>query len=51
MGILDAMKEGRLFFDGGMGSMLQAAGLPEGYLPDVWNIKTPWKWKRFTWPI
>ena len=41
MGILDAMKEGRLFFDGGMGSMLQAAGLPEGYLPDVWNIENP----------
>ena len=40
MGILDAMKEGRLFFDGSMGSMLQAAGLPEGYLP-VWNIRKP----------
>lgn len=43
MGILEAMKEGRLFFDGGMGSMLQAAGLPEGYLPDVWSIENPFE--------
>lgn len=41
MGILEAIKAGRLFFDGGMGSMLQEAGLPEGRLPDVWNIENP----------
>ena len=35
------MKEGRLYFDGGMGSMLQAAGLPEGLLPDVWGLENP----------
>ena len=28
--LLQAMKERRLYLDGGMGSMLQAAGLPEG---------------------
>jgi 5-methyltetrahydrofolate--homocysteine methyltransferase len=41
MGILEALKAGRLFFDGGMGSMLQEAGLPEGRLPDVWNVENP----------
>lgn len=41
MGILEALKTGRLFFDGGMGSMLQEAGLPEGRLPDAWNIENP----------
>ncbi len=41
MNLLTALKERRLFFDGGMGSMLQEAGLPEGLLPDVWNIEAP----------
>ena len=27
-----------LFLDGGMGTMLQAAGLPVGQLPEVWNV-------------
>lgn len=36
-----AIQQERLFFDGGMGSMLQAAGLPDGLLPDVWNIQNP----------
>ena len=27
--------------DGGMGTMLQAAGLPMGQLPEVWNITNP----------
>ncbi|MEG1576641.1 MAG: homocysteine S-methyltransferase family protein, partial [Clostridium sp.] len=31
------------FFDGGMGSLLQAAGLPPGELPESWNIKYPEK--------
>ena len=39
--LLQAMKEGRLYLDGGMGSMLQAAGLPEGLLPDVWGMENP----------
>ncbi len=41
MSILKALAEGRLFFDGGMGSMLQEAGLPEGLLPDLWSIQNP----------
>lgn len=41
MGILEALSAGRLFFDGGMGSMLQEAGLPDGRLPDVWSIENP----------
>lgn len=41
MAFLKAMKQGRLFFDGAMGSMLQEAGLPEGLLPDVWSVERP----------
>ena len=37
--LLQAIKEQRLYLDGGMGSMLQAAGLPEGMLPDVWRLE------------
>ena len=39
--LLTAIREGRLYLDGGMGSMLQAAGLPEGRLPDVWGGENP----------
>ena len=39
--ILEAIKERRLYLDGGLGSMLQAAGLPEGLLPDLWSIQNP----------
>ena len=39
--LLQAMKERRLYLDGVMGSMLQAAGLPEGLLPDVWGMENP----------
>ena len=30
-----------LLLDGGMGTMLQAAGLPLGQLPELWNITEP----------
>ncbi len=30
-----------LFFDGGMGTMLQSAGLLEGELPEYWNMEKP----------
>ena len=30
-----------LLFDGGMGTMLQAAGLPAGYEPELWNLERP----------
>ena len=32
-----------LLLDGGMGTMLQAAGLPMGQVPEVWNITEPEK--------
>lgn len=32
-----------IFLDGGMGTMLQAAGLPMGQLPELWNITAPEK--------
>jgi len=28
-------------FDGGLGTMLQDAGLPAGYCPELWNIEQP----------
>lgn len=30
-----------LFFDGGMGTLLQTAGLAPGELPETWNIRRP----------
>ena len=34
-------QNGIILLDGGMGTMLQAAGLPLGELPEVWNITHP----------
>lgn len=36
--IREKMKEGFVFFDGGCGTLLQAAGLKAGELPETWNI-------------
>lgn len=36
--ILEELKKRILFFDGGMGSLLQAGGLKPGELPETWNI-------------
>lgn len=36
--ILDRLGKELLFFDGGMGTLLQAAGLKPGELPESWNI-------------
>lgn len=41
MNILEVMKQQRLYFDGGMGSLLQVKGLKLGELPETWNIKHP----------
>ena len=41
MRILEVMKRKRLYFDGGMGSLLQARGLQAGELPETWNILHP----------
>lgn len=39
--IIDKLKDGFTFFDGGCGSILQAAGLKPGELPEKWNIDRP----------
>ena len=36
--ILKKIKTERLYFDGGTGTLLQAAGLPLGELPERWNL-------------
>lgn len=41
MKILQWMKEHHVFFDGGMGSLLQAEGLQAGELPETWNLLHP----------
>lgn len=41
MSIREELKQRRLFFDGGMGSLLQAKGLKPGELPETWNILHP----------
>ena len=38
MKILDYMKDNFLFLDGGMGTLLQEAGLQPGELPERWNV-------------
>ena len=37
----DVFSKKHLVFDGGMGTMLQSAGLPAGASPDAWNITNP----------
>lgn len=39
--VLDAMKERRLFFDGGTGTMLVGAGLRAGEPPEIMNARCP----------
>ena len=39
--ILKLMRQKRLYFDGGMGSMLQKRGLKPGELPENWNLEHP----------
>ena len=38
MEIRERLEKERLFFDGGMGTMLQSAGLMPGELPELWNL-------------
>ena len=38
MSVLDFLGKELLYFDGAMGTRLQAAGLKPGELPEVWNI-------------
>ena len=41
MGILETVRKRKLFFDGGMGSLLVAKGLQPGELPETWNVTHP----------
>ena len=38
MNILKYLENNNLFFDGGMGTLLQSAGIPAGELPERWSI-------------
>ena len=41
MNLLDTIKTERLYFDGGMGTLLQANGLKSGEEPASWSITHP----------
>ncbi|MBQ8828062.1 MAG: homocysteine S-methyltransferase family protein [Clostridia bacterium] len=41
MNIIDRIKDDFVFFEGGMGTLLQARGLMPGELPETWNILKP----------
>ncbi len=41
--ITELIKEKRVFFDGGTGTVLQGLGLPPGQSPELWNISDPEK--------
>lgn len=41
MNILEYMKENLLYLDGGMGTLLQEAGLTPGEFPERWNLTHP----------
>ncbi len=41
--ITDLIKEKRVYFDGGTGTVLQGMGLPAGQSPELWNITQPEK--------
>ncbi len=39
--IRELIKEKRVYFDGGTGTVLQGMGLPAGQPPELWNLTTP----------
>lgn len=41
MSFRESLGKELLFFDGGMGTMLQAAGLAPGEIPEYWNMEHP----------
>lgn len=43
MNIKEVIKQKRLYFDGGTGTLLQSMGLESGEKPETWNIKFPEK--------
>lgn len=48
MTIREEMTKRRLFFDGGMGTMLQERGLAGGELPELWNLTHPGSDPRYS---
>ena len=38
MNIRELLEKSRVYFDGGMGTLLQARGLKAGERPEEWNI-------------
>ena len=41
MKLLEYLKENRLYMDGGLGTLLQAAGLQPGEYPERWSLTRP----------
>ncbi len=41
MNVREFLRNSRVFFDGGTGTLLQAAGLPLGEYPERWNVTRP----------
>ena len=41
MNVLEFLKDNFVILDGGMGTLLQAAGLKPGELPERWNVSHP----------
>lgn len=41
--ITELLKEKRIYFDGGTGTVLQSMGLPAGQPPELWNLSCPEK--------
>ena len=39
--VCETMREKRLYFDGGTGTVLQGMGLPAGQSPERWNLEQP----------
>lgn len=40
--LCELIKQKRIYFDGGMGTMLQKRGLRSDELPELWNLEHPW---------
>ena len=41
MSLLELLRTGPFFLDGGTGTLLQAAGLQPGEAPETWNLSHP----------
>ncbi len=41
MSLLNLLRTGPVFLDGGMGSLLQARGLRPGEAPETWSLSHP----------